>query len=88
MRREVQVAALALACLVDGAAAESHTINITHAQIYDLAWHYASADQLAATNQAIVDNARDMDIAWLVICGQFRLHHTKVRRRALPKTYC
>ena len=74
MRPPMALATLALICLVGRAAADAHSsdpkINITHSQIYDLAWHYASVDQLAATNQAIADNARDMDIAWLVLCGQ------------------
>ena len=68
------LAALPLLCLVGGAAADAHTsdpqINITHSQIYDLSLHYASVDQLAATQQMVADNARDMDIAWLVLCGQ------------------
>ena len=68
------VATLALICLVGRAAADAHSsdprINITHSQIYDLATHYASVDQLAATNQLIADNRKDMDIAWLVLCGQ------------------
>ena len=70
----MKIATLALICLVGRAAADAHSsdprINITHSQIYDLATHYASVDQLAATNQLIADNARDMDIAWLVLCGQ------------------
>ena len=74
MGHSMALAALPLLCLVGGAAAEAHSsnpaINITHSQIYDLSWHYASVEQLAATDQAIRDNARDMDIAWLVLCGQ------------------
>ena len=36
---------------------------------YGLAYHYASIEIVEEAKQMSTDNARDMDVAYLVICG-------------------
>jgi hypothetical protein len=45
-------------------------VNISVANVYDIAWHYASTEGHAELEAKVDGNARDMDIAWLVICGE------------------
>ena len=46
--------------------------NISHVEIYDIAWHYASIDGMARLEEKVDGNSRDMDVAWLVVCGEFQ----------------
>ena len=56
-------------------------INASVDNIYDIAWHYASVDDRDATNAEISGIKRDIDVAWLVICGKSCTY-------ALPHTVC
>ena len=35
-----------------------------------IADHYASLEALQAVADAVAGNSRDMDVAWLVLCGE------------------
>ena len=45
-------------------------VNISHTSVYDLESHYASLDGLQAVSDLVAQNSSDMDVAWLVICGE------------------
>jgi len=50
-------------------------INASVANIYDIAWHYASVDDRDATNAEIIGIKRDIDVANLFYCRCPRVLH-------------
>ena len=46
-------------------------LNVSVANVYDLGWHYASIEGVQALEAKVDGNSRDMDVAWLVICGEY-----------------